>query len=257
MKQKIVIMGLGYIGLPTAALLAGKQNQVIGVDINQRVVDTINKGQIHIVEPDLEGLVNFVVGKGLLKATTYPEAADIFIIAVPTPFKENHLPDISYVRSSVLAIIPYLKANDLVILESTCPVGTTEEMYQLIISERPELDAEFYMCYCPERVLPGKIIFELENNDRVIGGITTESTQKAIDFYNGFVKGNLHPTNSRTAEMCKLAENSSRDVQIAFANELSIICEKSGINVWELIQLANNLVPVLEVIVLRLILGFW
>jgi len=237
---EVVMIGLGYIGLPTAALIASKGLHVTGVDISKEVVNTINKGEIHIVEPDLQGLVHHVVKKGLLQAATNPIVADVFLIAVPTPFKGAFQPDISFVESAVKSIVPMLKPESLVILESTSPVGTTEKMQQLIFAQRPELKNKFYMAYCPERVLPGNIIYELEHNDRAIGGINEASTKKAVSFYKHFVKGDLHETNARTAEMCKLVENASRDVQIAFANELSMICDKAGINVWELIKLANK-----------------
>lgn len=239
-KPEVVMIGLGYIGLPTAALIAGKGLQVTGVDVSIEVVNTINKGEIHIVEPDLDGLVHHVVKKGRLKATTIPVEADVYLIAVPTPFKENYQPDLRYVESAITSIIPFLKSGALVIIESTSPVGTTEKMQDIILQHRPELKDKFYMAYCPERVLPGNIIYELEHNDRAIGGIDETSTQKAIAFYKHFVKGELHATNARTAEMCKLVENASRDGQIAFANELSMICDKAGINVWELINLANK-----------------
>lgn len=234
------MIGLGYIGLPTAALIAGKGLQVTGVDVSKDVVNTINKGEIHIVEPDLDGLVHHVVKKGRLKASTKPVEADVYLIAVPTPFKEHHKPDLKYVESAIISIIPYLKSGALIILESTSPVGTTEKMQEIILSHRPELKGKFYMAYCPERVLPGNIIYELEHNDRAIGGINEASTQKAMVFYKLFVKGELHATNARTAEMCKLVENASRDGQIAFANELSMICDKAEIDVWELINLANK-----------------
>jgi len=240
MKPKVVIMGLGYIGLPTAALIASKGIQVHGVDVNEKVVKTINEGQVHIVEPDLEGLVNHVVKKGYLKASTQPQEADVFLIAVPTPFKDDYRPDLSYVKSAIKMIIPYFKEGNLVIVESTSPIGTTEKMFNLIFQERPDLEGKIYMAYCPERVLPGKILYELEHNDRVIGGINPESTKKAKEFYALFVKGELFETDAKTAEMCKLVENAYRDVNIAFANELSLICEKAGINVWELIKLANR-----------------
>lgn len=241
MSVKAVFMGLGYIGLPTATVAAGKGLQVVGVDINEKVIETINRGQIHIVEPGLQQLVQSVVEAGNLRASLLPEEADVFLIVVPTPFKGgNHEPDITYVAAATQAVIPYLKEGDLYIIESTSPVGTTEKMTQLIYAERPELKDKVYIAYCPERVLPGNVLYELEHNDRVIGGINKESTEKAVQFYLRFVKGNLHKTNSRTAEMCKLTENSSRDVQIAFANELSLICDKAGINVWELIELANK-----------------
>ena len=234
------MMGLGYIGLPTAALIASKGLNVTGVDISKGVVNTINEGKIHIVEPDLDGLVHHVVKQGYLKASTKPVAADVYLIAVPTPFKGNHVPDLSYVESAVKNIISTLQKGALVILESTSPVGTTHKVQELIFEERPELKGEIFIAYCPERVLPGNVIYELEQNDRAIGGIDEVSTEKAVRFYKHFVKGELHKTNSQTAEMCKLVENSSRDVQIAFANELSMICDKANINVWELIRLANK-----------------
>ncbi|ARV11844.1 UDP-N-acetyl-D-mannosamine dehydrogenase [Gilvibacter sp. SZ-19] len=239
-KPKVVMMGLGYIGLPTAALIASRGLEVIGVDIHQHVVDTINRGQIHIVEPDLDGLVHHVVHKGHLRATTQPEEADVYLIAVPTPFKDDHVPDLSFVTAATEKIIPTLKKGALVILESTSPVGTTEKMRALIHDRRPELNGDVYMAYCPERVLPGNVLHELKHNDRAIGGIDEQSTQKAIAFYKHFVVGDLHPTNAKTAEMVKLVENASRDNQIAFANELSMICDKAGIDVWEMIALANK-----------------
>ena len=237
---KVVVMGLGYIGLPTAALIASKGINVLGVDINHKVVETVNKGEIHILEPDLDGLVHEVVKKGYLKASTSPQQADIFLITVPTPFKGNYVPDLSYVESAIKMIIPYLEEGNLIIIESTSPIGTTESMYKFILQERPELKDKIYMAYCPERVLPGKILYELQFNDRVIGGINPQSSQKAKEFYSLFVKGELYETDAKTAEMCKLVENAYRDVNIAFANELSLICDKAGINVWELIRLANK-----------------
>jgi len=234
------MMGLGYIGLPTAALIASRGLKVTGVDIRENVVETINKGQIHIVEPDLDGLVHKVVKEGNLHAATKPITSDVYLIAVPTPFKENHEPDLSYVASAVRSIIPTLTKGALVILESTSPVGTTRKMEKLIFEERPELKGNLFLAYCPERVLPGNIIHELKHNDRAIGGIDKASTEKAISFYKHFVTGELHKTNAKTAEMVKLVENASRDNQIAFANELSIICDKAGINVWEMIALANK-----------------
>ncbi|MBG42483.1 MAG: UDP-N-acetyl-D-mannosamine dehydrogenase [Aequorivita sp.] len=234
------MMGLGYIGLPTAALIASKGIYVTGVDIHQHVVDTINEGKIHIVEPDLDGLVHHVVKQGYLKASKIPVEADVYLIAVPTPFKGNHVPDLSYVEKAVKNIISTLQKGALVILESTSPVGTTHKIQEIIFEERPDLKDEIFIAYCPERVLPGNVIYELEQNDRAIGGIDEASTEKAVWFYKHFVKGELHKTNSQTAEMCKLVENSSRDVQIAFANELSMICDKANINVWELIRLANK-----------------
>lgn len=233
-------MGLGYIGLPTAAVAASKGIDIVGVDVNPTVVETINQGKIHIVEPDLDNVVKNVVEKGQLRASLTPEEADAFFIVVPTPFKQNHRADISYVESATRMVIPFLKAGNLFVIESTSPVMTTEKMAEIIFKERPELKNKIFIAYCPERVLPGNVLFELENNDRVIGGINNESSDKAIEFYSRFVKGKLHKTNARTAEMCKLTENSSRDSQIAFANELSIICDKAGINVWELIELANK-----------------
>ncbi|MDR0865229.1 MAG: UDP-N-acetyl-D-mannosamine dehydrogenase [Candidatus Symbiothrix sp.] len=235
-----VFMGLGYIGLPTAAFAASKGLNILGVDINPSVVETINRGEIHIIEPYLGNLVKEVVNSGHLQAAVEPKIANAYFIVVPTPFKQNHRADISYVESATRTVIPYLKAGDLFVIESTSPVMTTEKMAALIWKERPELKDKIYIAYCPERVLPGNVLYELEHNDRVIGGINPESTQKAIEFYSRFVKGTLHPTNARTAEMCKLTENSSRDVQIAFANELSMICDKAYINVWELIALANK-----------------
>jgi UDP-N-acetyl-D-mannosaminuronic acid dehydrogenase len=238
--MKACFMGLGYIGLPTAIIAAHNGVVVTGVDINPEVVETVNKGIIHIVEPGLQDLCGKVVANGQLKASLQPDISDVYLIVVPTPFKGDHEPDISYVEAATRTVIPFLKVGDLFIIESTSPVGTTGKMEKLILSERPELEGQLFIAYCPERVLPGNVIYELENNDRVIGGINDASTEKAKEFYRHFVKGELYKTNARTAEMCKLTENSSRDVQIAFANELSIICDKSGINVWELIELANR-----------------
>ena len=241
MKEvKVVTIGLGYIGLPTSALIAQNGIQVHGVDINQKVVDTINHGKTHIIEPSLDEAVEYAVKKGYLKANIKPVKADTYLIVVPTPFKGNHEPDISYVEAATKSIIPLLKEEDLYIIESTSPIGTTETMMNLIYSLRPDLVDKLNIAYCPERVLPGNVMHELVNNDRVIGGVNKKSTKKAINFYKQFVKGELHATNARTAEMCKLVENSSRDVQIAFANELSLICDKADINVWELINLANK-----------------
>ena len=239
-KPSVVMVGLGYIGLPTAALIASRGLHVTGVDVHQHVVDTINKGQIHIVEPDLDGLVHHVVHKSFLKATLTPETADVYLIAVPTPFKDNYVPDVSYVLAAVSKITPTLEKGALVILESTSPVGTTRLIEKQIYKDRPELEGHIFIAYCPERVLPGNILYELKHNDRAIGGINKISTKKAIDFYKYFVVGTLHPTNAKTAEMVKLVENASRDNQIAFANELSIICDKAGINVWDMIALANK-----------------
>lgn len=238
--KKVVVMGMGYIGLPTAVLIARKGISVLGVDTNPGVVRSINDSILRTHEPDLDGLFDYVLKKGYLKAGNKPDMGDAYIIAVPTPVKINKKPDISYVRSAVQMILPCLKKGALILLESTCPVGTTERVAKAMFSQRPELRGNIYVAYCPERVLPGRIIYELENNDRIIGGIDDESTKKAADFYSLFVKGNLYGTNSKTAEMCKLAENAYRDVNIAFANELSIICDKAGIDTWNMIDLANK-----------------
>ncbi len=240
MNPEVVTIGLGYIGLPTSALIASHGTNVLGVDINQSIVDTINQGKIHIVEPDLDQIVSKAVSNGFFKASTKASSADVYLIVVPTPFKGNHEPDISFVEAATKGIIPLLKKGDLYIIESTSPIGTTEKMQKLIFESRPELEGTIHIAYCPERVLPGNVMHELVENDRVIGGVDEASTQKAILFYSKYVKGALHATNARTAEMCKLVENSSRDSQIAFANELSLICDKADINVWELINLANK-----------------
>ena len=237
---EVVMIGLGYIGLPTAALIASNNVKVHGVDINPKVVETINRGEIHIVEPDLDDVVTSAVKNGYLKAATTPVAANTYIIVVPTPFKGKNEPDISFVEAASKAVIPLLKDGDLYIIESTSPIGTTEKMMDLIYNSRPELTNKVHIAYCPERVLPGNVMHELLHNDRVIGGVNDASTQKAIAFYDKYVKGELHATDAKTAEMCKLVENSSRDVQIAFANELSLICDKADINVWELIKLTNK-----------------
>lgn len=239
--MKACFMGLGYIGLPTAIIAAKEGNvDIVGVDINPSVVEKTNAGRLHIIEPGMEEMLQEVIASGRLHASLTPEVADAYFIVVPTPFKGDHEPDVSYVEAATRAVIPLLKEGDLYVIESTSPVGTTEQMAHLIFAERPELEGKIYIAYCPERVLPGNVIYELVHNDRVIGGINEESTRKAQEFYSRFVKGTLHPTNARTAEMCKLTENSSRDVQIAFANELSLICDKAGINVWDLINLANK-----------------
>ena len=252
--QRIVVMGLGYIGLPTASMLATKGHQVLGVDVNEAAVATINAGQIHIVEPDLDILVRSAVNSGNLKASVVPEEADTFILAVPTPFKRvpgnvEKIPDISYIEAATRSIAPYLKEGNLVILESTSPVGTTERIGEIIAELRPDLmnsrsttqrSALVHVAHCPERVLPGHIIRELVDNDRIIGGVDKASAEKARDLYKTFCNGGIFLTDSRTAEMAKLVENSSRDVNIAFANELSMICDRLGINVWELIDLANK-----------------
>jgi len=239
-NPEVVMIGLGYIGLPTAALIASNKVKVHGVDINSSVVDTINKGEIHIIEPALGEAVAKAVNEGNLEASLKPVEANTYLIVVPTPFKSKNEPDISFVQAATIGIIDLLKEEDLYIIESTSPIGTTEKMASLIFEKRPELKGKIYIAYCPERVLPGNVMHELVHNDRVIGGIDEKSTKKAIAFYSDYVKGELHPTNARTAEMCKLVENSSRDVQIAFANELSLICDKADINVWELINLANK-----------------
>lgn len=238
--MKACFMGLGYIGLPTSIIAAIHGIRIAGVDVNERVVEKTNAGELHIIEPGLGDLLREVIDSGMLHASTTPEVSDAYFIVVPTPFKGNHEPDVSYVEAATRAVIPFLKQGDLFVIESTSPVGTTELMMKIIYGERPELKDKIYIAYCPERVLPGNVIYELIHNDRVIGGVNPESTEKAIEFYSQFVQGTLHKTNARTAEMCKLTENSSRDVQIAFANELSIICDKADINVWELISLANK-----------------
>jgi len=238
--MKACFMGLGYIGLPTAIIAAKHGVQITGVDINAKVVEMTNAGKLHIIEPGMEEMLREVVADGRLHASTVPETSDAYFMVVPTPFKGNHEPDVSYVEAATRAVLPLLKEGDLYVIESTSPIGTTEAMAKIIFAERPELEGKIYVAYCPERVLPGNVIYELVHNDRVIGGLNPESTEKAVEFYSQFVQGKLHKTNARTAEMCKLTENSSRDVQIAFANELSIICDKAGINVLELISLANK-----------------
>jgi len=246
--QTISIIGLGYIGLPTAAVFASRKKNVIGVDVNRNAVDTINRGEIHIIEPNLEEMVRSTVSGGFLRATTEPEPADAFLIAVPTPFKDGYQPDLSFIESAVTSIAPVLKPGDLVILESTSPVGTTEQMAGWLASARPDLSfpqthgetSDIRIAHCPERVLPGYVLRELVQNDRVIGGMTPKCSEAAATLYKTFVNGACVLTNARTAEMCKLTENSFRDVNIAFANELSIICDKLGIDVWSLIALANR-----------------
>lgn len=240
----IVMMGLGYIGLPTAALIASKGANIVGVDINQDTVDIINQGKIHIVESGLESLVKKVVAAGNFRATTKPVEADAYLIAVPTPFKGDHEPDLSFIKAATKSLAPYLRKGNLIILESTSPVGTTDKLATWLAEERPDLNFtgenhDIHIAYCPERVLPGKILEELVVNDRIIGGLTDEATKAAVDLYSLFVEGKFLMTDSRTAEMAKLTENSFRDVNIAFANELSLICDKLKINVWELIELAN------------------
>ena len=233
-------MGLGYLGLPTAITAAMHGVEVVGVDVNPDVVAKTNAGELHIVEPGLGEKLREVTASGKLRATSVPETSDAYFIVVPTPFKGDHTPDISFVESATRAVVPFLKEDDLYVIESTSPIGTTERMAELIYSLRPELCGKLHIAYCPERVLPGNVLYELVHNDRVIGGVDEEATERASEFYGLFVKGCLHHTNARTAEMCKLTENSSRDVQIAFANELSLICDRAGINVWELISLANK-----------------
>lgn len=242
--QKIIVMGLGYIGLPTASMLATKGHTVLGVDVNKAAVDTINSGRIHIIEPDLDVLVRSAVNSGNLKASLTPEEGDTFIIAVPTPFKEERgnpkAPDLSYVEAATQAITPFLREGNLVILESTSPVGTTEFIEKTIVSARPELQGKVHTAHCPERVLPGHILRELVDNDRIIGGTSKAAVAKARELYKSFCNGAILETDSRTAELSKLVENSFRDVNIAFANELSLVCDHLGVNVWETIALANR-----------------
>ena len=236
---KICIVGLGYIGLPSAALLANRGYQVQGVDISPEVVDTINQGQIHIVEPDLDSFVHSAVNSGRLKASLKPKPADVFILAVPTPFHEGFVPNIDYVLDATRTIAPVVKAGDLVILESTSPVGTTEKVAEVLRKVGVDTDA-IHIAHCPERVLPGHIMRELVQNDRIVGGTTPVASEKVATFYRSFVTGEVLVTDARTAEMAKLTENSFRDVNIAFANELSLLCDKFSIDVWELIRLANR-----------------
>ena len=248
MFKTISMVGLGYIGLPTAALFAARGMDVIGVDVSPRVVDTINAGQIHIVEPELAGIVHIAVAAGKLRATLVPAPADAFIVAVPTPFAEGHQPDLSFIRAACEKIAPVLAKGNLVILESTSPVGATEQMAAWLAELRPDLSfpqqageaAEVQVAHCPERVLPGQVVRELVENDRIIGGMTRRASEMAVALYKIVVRGDCVITDARTAEMCKLTENASRDVQIAFANELSMICDRLGIDVWELIRLANR-----------------
>ncbi len=247
-EQKVAVVGLGYIGLPTAALIARSGAKVLGIDVSAHVVETVNSGKVHIEEVDLDGLVQGVVARGSLRASLTVEPADVFVIAVPTPVSEGHAPDISYVLNAARTIAPVLKAGDVVILESTSPVGTTEAMRDLLAGLRPDLkmphagngSADIAIAYCPERVLPGRILVELIDNDRCIGGITPRCARKALSFYRQFVRGACITTSARAAEMVKLVENSFRDVNIAFANELSLIADKAGIDVWEVIGLANR-----------------
>lgn len=249
--KNICVFGLGYIGLPTAAMFAHHGANVVGVDVNQHAIDTINQGKIHIVEPGLEAIVKQAVAAGKLKASLTPVSSDAYLIAVPTPFKgDDHTPDLSYIEAVSKVLAPVLQQGDVVILESTSPVGATEQLVEWLAQARPDLsfptydepekEADIFVAYCPERVLPGKVVEELISNDRIIGGMTKGSTEKAKQVYQIFVKGELLETNARTAEMSKLTENAFRDVNIAFANELSIIADKLNINVWELIELANH-----------------
>jgi len=247
LSKEVCVVGLGYIGLPTAALLATKGFNVLGVDVQPLVVETIGRGDIHITEPMLDVLVKQAVASGRLRTSLKPEAADIFILAVPTPFKLDHVPDLDYVEAAARSIAPRLSPGNLVILESTCPVGTTELVQQWLIEERATLSLksftspdQIYIAHCPERVLPGHIVKELVENDRIVGGVNSESTQIAIDFYHTFVCGQILSTDSRTAELAKLAENTFRDINIAYANELSMVCDKLKIDVWDLIRLANH-----------------
>ncbi|MBT5201812.1 MAG: UDP-N-acetyl-D-mannosamine dehydrogenase [Gammaproteobacteria bacterium] len=245
---RIAVIGLGYIGLPTATVLALRGFDVLGVDASQRVVDTLKQGKIHIVEPDLDISIAAAIQSGALQISTQPTPADVFIIAVPTPFKDGHQPDLSHVESASRAIAPHLAPGNLVILESTSPVGTTHKVSEWLASERPDLklphehpkDSDINVAHCPERVLPGRIMTELVENDRIMGGISTACTNKAIELYQKFVRGQCLPTDAATAEMAKLTENAFRDVNIAFANELSVLADRQGVNVWELIRLANH-----------------
>ncbi len=246
--QRVAVVGLGYIGLPTAALIARSGAQVLGVDVSAEVVGTVNSGKVHIEEVDLDGLVQGVVARGLLRASLTVEPADVFVVAVPTPVSEDNAPDISHVLAAARAIAPVLTPGNVVILESTSPVGTTEAMRDLLAGLRPDLRmpvagngaADIAIAYCPERVLPGRILVELIDNDRCIGGVTSRCARKALTFYRRFVRGACITTSARVAEMVKLVENSFRDVNIAFANELSLIADKAGIDVWEVIALANR-----------------
>ena len=246
--KTVGMVGLGYIGLPTAAIIASRGLQVIGIDVNQHAVDTINKGAVHIVEPDLDIIVRSVVTTGNLRATTVAEPADAFLVAVPTPFNEDRTPDLSFIKSSAMAIAPVLKPGNLVVLESTSPVGTTEKLAAWLAEERPDLsfpqtagaNADIQIAYCPERVLPGQVLQELVNNDRVIGGMTSHCAERASSLYQIFVRGECIVTSARTAELCKLTENAYRDVNIAFANEMSLVSDSLDVNVWELIELANR-----------------
>jgi UDP-N-acetyl-D-mannosaminuronic acid dehydrogenase len=246
--KKVSVIGLGYIGLPTAAVIASRGIEVIGIDVSEKAVEIINQGKVHIVEPDLDMVVQAAVTMGKLRASLTPEPADAFMIAVPTPFKDEHKPDLSFIQKAAEAIAPVLEKGNLVILESTSPVGATEKLSQWLQELRPDLhfpgqtsqEPNMYVAHCPERVLPGRVLEELVSNDRIIGGMSDKCAEKAIELYKVFVRGDCISTNARTAEMAKLTENSFRDVNIAFANELSIICDELKINVWELIALSNR-----------------
>ncbi len=237
--KKVCVIGLGYIGLPTASLLANRGYKVHGVDVVEETVNIINQGKIHIVEPDLDTFVQSAVNSGNLVASTKPDVADVFIVAVPTPFKDGHVPNVDYIISATKGIAPFVKEGNIVILESTSPVGTTDLMEQTLKDEGVDT-THIHFAHCPERVLPGKIMHELVANDRIVGGTTTTATKLTADFYRNFVTGEVLETDARTAEMAKLTENSFRDVNIAFANELSMLADKFGIDVWELIDLANR-----------------
>jgi UDP-N-acetyl-D-mannosaminuronic acid dehydrogenase len=247
--DKIAVVGLGYIGLPTAAMFASRKIQVVGIDVSEHAVETINQGKVHIVEPDLDIAVHAAVSQGYLRATTTPEAADAFLIAVPTPFKgDDHQPDLSYIEAACRSIAPVLARGNLIVLESTSPVGTTEKMAAWLAEARPDLSfphqtgeaSDIRVAHCPERVLPGKVMQELIHNARVIGGLTQACSDASLALYRLFVEGECVTTNARTAEMAKLTENAFRDVNIAFANELSLICDRLSIDVWELIALSNR-----------------
>ena len=247
-RRRIAVFGLGYVGLPVAAVLAGRGFEVVGIEVSQRIVDTVNTGKIHIVEPDLDLIVQAATSAGKLRATLTPEEADAYIIAVPTPFNENRQPDISYVQAATRMLAPLLRPGNLIVLESTSPVGTTDQICKWIAELRPDLKvpeeegapSDLFIAHCPERVLPGSVLRELVDNDRIIGGISPDCAEEAAVLYRNFVRGEIHLTNARTAELAKLVENAYRDVNIGFANELSIICDQLSINVWELITLANK-----------------
>lgn len=246
--SKVSVIGLGYIGLPTAAVLASRRIPVVGIDVNDEAIATINRGEIHIEEPELDILVRAAVSDGLLRATRDAEPADVFMIAVPTPFKDEHQPDLSYIKAAARNIAPHLRPGNIVILESTSPVGATEQLAAWLAEARPDLtfpqtageESDIRLAHCPERVLPGRVLHEIVSNDRIIGGMTPRCAREARDLYALFVAGECILTDARTAELCKLTENSFRDVNIAFANELSLICDRLSINVWELIRLANR-----------------